>query len=120
MRTSACKRIFILLSICFALFTTKVAAQTGTTSLRGSILDKSGASVAGAAITLTDNELSVQRSTVSNSTGAYEFASLPPGTYSLRVEAPGFRAYDQKNIQLLVNNPATVNVTLLIGTTHEK
>jgi hypothetical protein len=119
MRISAYKRTFILLSICFALLTTRVAAQTGTTSLRGSILDKSGASVAGAAITLTENELSVQRSTVSNSTGAYEFVSLQPGTYSLRVEAPGFRAYDQKNIQLLVNNPTTVNVTLLIGTTTE-
>ncbi|HTC66160.1 MAG TPA: TonB-dependent receptor [Candidatus Acidoferrum sp.] len=119
MRTSTYKRIFIVLSICFALFTTKVAAQTGTTSLRGSILDKSGASVAGAAITLTDNELGVQRSTVSDSTGAYEFASLQPGTYSLRVQAPGFRAYDQRNVQLLVNNPATVNVTLLIGTATE-
>src|ERR1700730_730273 len=119
MRTSAYQRIFILLSIGFALLATSIAAQTGTTSLRGSILDKSGASVAGAAVTLTDDELGVQRSTVSNSTGAYEFASLPPGTYSLRVQATGFRVYDQKNIQLLVNNPATVNVTLLIGTATE-
>jgi len=119
MRASSRKRIFILFLICLALCATRVASQTGTTSLRGSILDKSGASVAGAAVTLTDDEKSVQRSTVSNSTGAYEFASLPPGTYSLKVEAPGFRPYDQKNIQLLVNNPATVNVALLIGMATE-
>ena len=61
----------------------------------------------------------MERTVVSTGTGAYEFPSLPPGTYALRVEAGGFRAYDQKNIQLLVNNPATVNVTLEVGSTTE-
>lgn len=113
------RRFFLLFSIYIVLFASHSWAQIGTTSLRGTILDKSGASVAGATVKLTEPAQGVQRSAVSTSTGAYEFPSLPPGTYSLRVEAAGFRAYDQKNIQLLVNNPSTVNVTLEVGSTTE-
>ena len=94
-------------------------AQTGTTSLRGSVLDASGAAVPGASVKLADPELGVQRSTVSNETGQYEFLSLQPGTYALSVEVRGFRKYDQKNIQLLVNNPATLNVVLQVGMNTE-
>lgn len=119
MRAFLSKRFFFLLAVCLALFVPAAAAQTGTTSIRGTILDKSGAVIPGATVKLTDPELGVQRSTVSNSTGAYEFLSLQPGTYSLRVEAAGFRAYDQKGIQLLVDNPVTLNVTLQIGLTTE-
>ncbi|MGB7727624.1 MAG: TonB-dependent receptor [Candidatus Acidiferrum sp.] len=119
MRT--CTRKFFLFSffLSFVLFVSSAWAQIGTTSLRGTILDKSGAVVAGATVKLTAGELSVERTVVSTGTGAYEFPALPPGTYALRVEAGGFRAYDQKNIQLLVNNPATVNVTLEVGSTTE-
>jgi Carboxypeptidase regulatory-like domain len=57
----------------------------------------------------------VQRSTVSNDTGQYEFLSLKPGSYEITVEAANFHKYEQRNIQLLVNNPTTLNVTLQVG-----
>ena len=101
------------------LFAVCVFGQQGTTSLRGTILDKTAASITGATVTLTNTEQGVQRAVTSSDTGAYEFVSLPPGTYAIRVEATGFRAYDQKNIQLLVNNPTTLNVTMLVGSTSE-
>jgi len=112
-------RFSFIFSIYAALFAVCVFGQQGTTSLRGTILDKSGASIAGATVTLTNAERAVQRSMTSSDTGAYEFVSLPPGTYALRVEASGFRANDQKNLQLLVNNPTTLNVTMLVGSSTE-
>jgi hypothetical protein len=119
MRTCTYKRFFIL-SLVLMIFTVSgVFAQTGTTSLRGTVVDNSGGAVVGATVKLTEPSLAVQRSTVSNGTGAYEFLSLQPGTYSLRVEAQGFRAYDQRNIQLLVNNPTTANVILQVGSNTE-
>ncbi len=119
MRTCTRKHFLFSFFLSFVLLVSGAWAQIGTTSLRGTILDKSGAVVAGATVKLTAAELSVERTVVSTATGAYEFPSLPPGTYALRVEAGGFRAHDQKNIQLLVNNPATVNVTLEVGSTTE-
>ena len=47
------------------------------------------------------------------------FTSLTPGTYSLTVEMSGFRKYDHGNLELLVNAPATENVTLQIGSNTE-
>src|SRR5580692_2697202 len=112
-------RFSFIFSIYLALFAVCVFGQQGTTSLRGTILDKSGACISGATVTLTNAEQAVQRSVTSSDTGAYEFVSLPPGTYTLRVEASGFRPNDQKNLQLLVNNPTTLNVMMVVGSSTE-
>ena len=79
MRT--CTRKFFLFSffLSFVLFVSSAWAQIGTTSLRGTILDKSGAVVAGATVKLTAGELSVERTVVSTGTGAYEFPVAAAG-----------------------------------------
>jgi hypothetical protein len=94
-------------------------AQTGTTSIRGTVTDKSGAAVSGAKITLTHTEQGLHRETNTNATGEYEFDVLPPGTYVLTAEMTGFRTFEQRGLQLLVNTPATLNLRLEIGTTLE-
>ena len=94
-------------------------AQSGTTSVHGTVTDKSGAAVSGAKITLVNAEQALTREANSGSEGEYEFVSLPPGTYSLKVEAPGFSKFEQTRLQLQVNSPATVNVKVEIGTTSE-
>src|ERR671923_436040 len=89
-----------------------VRAQVGTTSLRGTVTDKSGAVVANAKVSLANAGTALTRETSTSNTGEYEFLALPPGTYSLTVEIQGFRKFENRNVQLLVNSPATVNVTL--------
>ena len=110
---------FSFLLIMALLFSFPVFAQTGTTSVRGTVIDKSGGAVVGAVVKLENKELGVERSTITDDTGAYEFLSLKPGAYELSVEAAGFHKYDQSNVQLLVNTPSTVNVTLQVGSTNE-
>ena len=90
-------------------------AQTGTTSLRGTVTDKSGGAVAGASITLANPLQSLTRTTETGKNGEFEFQALPPGTYQLSVEKDGFRKFEQRNLQLLVNNPATADVALEVG-----
>jgi hypothetical protein len=119
MRQFISKISILMLSIWLLLCVSGASAQTGTTSLHGTILDKSGAAVVGATLKLTNTELNVQRTTVSDGTGSYEFLALKPATYALSVEAPGFRKHEQKNIELLVNSPTTLNVTLQVGASTE-
>ncbi len=110
----------ILISSLAILFAVSFAwAQTGTTSLRGAVSDKTGATVANAKVTLTNVGQALKREATTTNTGEYEFLALPPGTYALTVELTGFRRFEQKNLQLLVNVPTTVNVTLEVGTTTE-
>lgn len=119
MKSTLSGRYFSVLLLVVLLFAGNSRAQTGTTSLRGTLLDKSGGAVVGAAVRLSNTELGVERTTISNDTGSYEFLSLKPGSYELSVEAAGFHKYDQHNVPLLVNTPATVNVTLQLGSTTE-
>jgi hypothetical protein len=94
-------------------------AQTGTTSIRGVLTDKSGAAIVGANVTLASTEQSLQREAKSDATGEYRFLGLPPGSYNVTVTAPGFRQL-QKRFDLLVNVPVTQNFQLAVGSTEEK
>src|SRR3974390_944070 len=89
-------KVFSILSVALVLIlifsaASTVVAQTGTTSLRGSVVDKSGAAIVGAKVSLANQAQAVHREATTDSTGAYEFRALPPGHYVLIVELTGFR-----------------------------
>ncbi len=120
MRFSSMKRNLLISSLVATLLAAAgVRAQVGTTSLRGTVADKSGAVVANAKVTLTNPGLALTREMNTGNTGEYEFLALPPGTYNLTVEIAGFRKFENKNVQLLVNLPTTLNVTLEVGVTSQ-
>ena len=100
---------------CLVISSLAASAQTGTTSLSGTVFDKSHASVTGAKVTLVNSALGLQRDIVTPSTGTFEFLALPPGNYSLTVEKQGFSKYQTTGLELLVNVPGTLNVTLQVG-----
>jgi len=109
-----------LLSFAILLLSVTCAwAQTGTTSLRGTVSDKSGAVVSMAKVSLDNAQQSLHREATTGPMGEYEFPALQPGTYVLAVQMTGFRKYEQRNLQLLVNFPATVNVALEVGATSQ-
>ena len=77
-------RALILMAACMSL-----AAQTPST-ITGSVMDASGGAVSGAKLTATDQKTSVQKSTLADAAGQFGFDSLPPGTYTIKAEFPGF------------------------------
>jgi Carboxypeptidase regulatory-like domain/TonB dependent receptor len=95
------------------------AAQDISGSLRGTVLDASGAIVSGATVTAVNIETGFSRSTPTDTKGEYLLVSLPVGNYRLEVEAKGFRKYSQEGITLNVNQPATIPVRLVVGTATE-
>ncbi len=94
-------------------------AQTGTTSVRGAVTDASGAAIPKATVTLSRADRGFVRSATTGAGGEYEFLQLQPGIYDLTVEMTGFRKYEQKGIQLLVDTPSTANVKLEVGAITE-
>ncbi len=118
--TRAFVRIYSAWMLVFLFVTgTSMLAQTGTTSLHGTITDKSGGAIVGAKVTIADTQKNVTRDTATNSSGAYAFNAIPPGKYEITVEAPGFRRFNNPGLELLVNAPVTENVTLEVGATSE-
>lgn len=116
MKLYSMNRNLLVSCIAFLFVITCVRSQTGTTSLHGVVTDKTGAAIVGASVTLSIPSSGLHREANTGAGGEYDFLSLPPGTYALAVEMTNFRKYEQTNLQLLVNTPATVNVRLEVGT----
>jgi carboxypeptidase family protein len=115
---------FVKRSSIFALFILFLCAglarpQTGTTSLRGSVTDKSGGAVVGATVTLRNASLGFERTATTGNTGQYDFLGLQPGTYELTIQMANFQRYVQSGLQLLVNSPSTQDVQLQVGAATE-
>src|SRR5215469_10124668 len=112
-------RVVTLVAGFFLGLTTLAAAQTGTASLRGTVSDPSGATVPNARVTLINKERGFERSIMTGNAGGYEFLQVPPGTYQMLVEMAGFQKYEQTGVQLLVDNPVTINVKINVGAANE-
>lgn len=90
-------------------------SQETTASLRGTVLDPSGARVPNTKVTATQAETGFTRSITSDTAGDYLLVLLPIGHYRLEVAAPGFRKYVQEGINLSVDQVAQVPVHLEVG-----
>jgi len=97
------------------LITNRAAWAQASTSVRGTVTDPHGKVIVGAEVVLANAESKQQRSTKTGSQGDYQFLLIPPGTYTLVVTATGFARHEEKDLALLVNTPATVNVGLTVG-----
>lgn len=93
----------------------QVAAQQITGSIRGTVVDPSGAVLQSAVVVAQQNETGLERSATTNRGGEYVLLELPIGHYQIRVEAKGYQKYRQEGITLGVNQTATVNVHLKLG-----
>jgi len=102
------------------LFLTGMAsAQVGDAEIAGAVTDPSSASVAGAKVTLTNQDTGVARAFNSDSDGRYRFPSLAPGRYSLRIEAAGFRTETITEVLLNVGTHLEKDVALTVGSVQE-
>jgi TonB family protein len=84
-------------------------------SISGRIVDPTGALVPRAKVTATNTDDGVQTSRVTDNSGTYSIAPLPPGPYNLEVQASGFQRLLQENIQVKVGQTVGLNLKLTVG-----
>lgn len=90
-------------------------AQTDRGIITGTVTDATGAVVPGAKVTATNIATNVPFNTETTATGNFTIPSLPPGTYTLRVEARGFKTYERSNLIVAAGATVSANVTLEVG-----
>ncbi|MBS1864756.1 MAG: carboxypeptidase regulatory-like domain-containing protein, partial [Acidobacteria bacterium] len=108
------RKFIFAFSMCLFLAFASVA-QTGNSSLRGTVVDPNGASVPQAVVTISNTALNINLSTKSDKDGAYQFLEVRPATYVLTVTATGFANYKQTGLILLVATPTTNDVKMQLA-----
>lgn len=114
MKTLAKLTLYVCLLVWTALF-----AQSFHGALRGQITDSAGAAIAEAMVTLTEEATGLARSSISSSTGEFNFPSLNPGVYTLQVTAPGFKKFERKTIDVPTQAAVTVDARMQVGDVSE-
>jgi hypothetical protein len=112
------KRIFAAVLMLVGFGSVAALAQTATTSLRGVVTDTSGALIPNATVTLSDKANGTGYHATTNAAGYYIFPVITPATYSVDVTSSGF-APQNRMAELLVNQPATINITMGVNESKE-
>lgn len=92
------------------------AQAPGTGAITGQVFDPTGAVIAKARVTAVSEATNASRTVNVTSEGLFRVPLLPPGDYSLIVEAANFQAKTVRSIHVTVTETTSVNVTLAVGT----
>jgi outer membrane receptor protein involved in Fe transport len=111
---SKATRLPLLFAAFLVFLSCPVLAQT-TGSISGEVRDEKGAIIPKATVTVRNVKTNEARTTQTDSDGRYRFSGIAVGDYEVTVESSGFAKYVQSGITLVLNQPATVDVTMKPG-----
>src|SRR5690242_11915582 len=119
-RNSILRVLLLWLCVLVVALTLPLASRAQDTGyISGTVVDKSGAAVAGAEVVIANASGSFTRTTSTNNDGAYTVAGLPGGTYNVTVSAKGFQKYTAQNVKLDVAERGRVDIQLTVGAVTE-
>jgi hypothetical protein len=109
------KMLFVALTAVVALLSSSAWSQGFDGTLRGTVVDPSGAVVPGATVTATNEQTAVARSATTTPAGSYVFPNMLVGPYTVTVEAGKFQKYQRTKVEVLPNQVVTADVKLAVG-----
>jgi hypothetical protein len=109
------RRVFAAALLVFLVVSVNALSQSTSATWVEQFKIPTGAFIPGVTVTATNTDTGIVATVVSNESGAYQFASLQPGTYEIKAELPGFQTASAKNFQLGGAQQARLNFTLQVG-----
>jgi hypothetical protein len=112
-RSSTSLASLILFATIVLLTATAVLGQASyTAQVRGMVKDQSGALIAKATVTITNDATGITDTAHSDDHGLYILTGLRPAVYTIKADAAGFRPAEEKNVVLQVNQQTSIDFTL--------
>jgi hypothetical protein len=105
----------LTLAAAVVLCSASILAQQTLGGITGQITDPNGGAIRKVTVTVTSEQTSLTRDTLSNATGVYSFVDLPIGTYTVTFSAPGFDIQKTPHITVQADRTATINVQLRVA-----
>jgi hypothetical protein len=112
-------RRFTLTTLALFMMAASVMGQSSFGRLVGSVVDPSGASVAGATVNVTDAATGRVVTVQAGGDGTFSLGQLPVGTYTVTVTASGFKTFSATQVKIDVARDYSLNVTLEAGGVEE-
>jgi hypothetical protein len=119
MRTSLMARALVVVFFAFGLFANAAHAQSTNAAVGGQITDEQGRVVPGVTVVLTNLNTGVTYQPKTNGDGFYNAPNLPPGIYRANVTKDGFKSIVKGDIELHVQDVASINFQLQVGSITE-
>src|SRR5215469_7186183 len=111
---------FVALSVLLSVLPAWLPAQNTSCALSGTVHDSAGAVIPNVKVTLTGEGNGFVRTVSTTSEGFFSFPDLTPATFTLSVEAPGFKAYRQTGITINADEQRTLRpIKLEVGQVSE-
>src|SRR6185436_12715727 len=105
----------LVFTLCLALFAVSASAQTVSTgSIAGTVLDTAGAAVPGATVRVTSPNLISPQTATTDDNGHFAILNLPPGRYTVTIEASGkgFDKYEKQNVEVNLSRTSSVDAEM--------
>src|SRR5216684_8126914 len=114
---NACR---VAVALCLLIFMVSglMFAQSDLGTISGFVKDPSGATVANAKV-LVHNQTGIQREATTNESGFYTVTNLPPGLYTITVQAPGFQKYQSNDNKLEPSGHLGIDMQLTVGSASQ-
>src|SRR5438093_4055542 len=119
LEVSMARAPFLSLFTVFVLSTGSANAQTGDGSLRGYVKDQQGGILPGVTVTAKSEALLQPAVAVTDATGYYRLNNLPPGTYVITAELPGFTTHRREGVLMRAGLTFAIDIELAIGNVSE-
>src|SRR5262245_4589430 len=115
---SCIKRILFALLVAAVIAPSLMAQSLVSGDLTGTVTDPSGAVVPNAQVTVKNTATGATRTAATNASGAYRFALLPPGAYSVNATADGFSKAEIA-VNVNVGQAAIGDIKMPVGTSTQ-
>src|SRR5690242_13625225 len=109
------RRFAIMPFVVVALATASLWAQTNTGRIVGTVNDESGAIIPGVEVVVRNPATGLSRNAVTNESGTYTVALLPPAVYDVEASLPGFRREVRSGVTVQVDAVVRLDFSMHVG-----
>ncbi len=113
------KATYLLVTVILSLVSGIHLMGQDTGTLTGKVTNASGAAVPQANVTVKNNDTGLSQSVVTDASGGFSVANLPPGMYTVSVETTGYRRLSTESVQIIAGKPMNISLGMQAGSTKE-
>jgi hypothetical protein len=109
------KKFIAVLAFILLASTVSLNAQTTNGSIQGTVTDPNGGAIPGVSVSARNMDTGLTQKTTTTQAGIYSLPNLPPGRYTVTVEAPSLKKYSQEGVTVATGTAVSLDIPMQLG-----